>query len=99
MLLGAFWLGRAIGRRPNHCYNRCNRTNKTAHGAGLGPFGCIVLKPALDQTDARISLSSLSGTPLERFRVDPRARPPRRAIWLWQKTAARCGFTAFKQQT
>ena len=34
----AFWLGRAIGRRPNHCSTWCNRTNKTARGSGLGPF-------------------------------------------------------------
>ena len=34
----AFWLGRAIGRRPNHCSTRCNRTNRTACGSRLGPL-------------------------------------------------------------
>ena len=29
----------AHGRRPNHCFTRCNRTNKTARGSGLGRFG------------------------------------------------------------
>ena len=64
---------RAVGRRPIHCSTRCNRTNNTAHGAGLGPFGLMVHKPALDQPDACMLPSRLSGTPLERFRVDPRA--------------------------
>ena len=68
-----FGWGRAIGRRPNHCFTRCNRTdktNKTANGACVGPFGLMVHKPALDQPDACISLSRLSGTRLEQFRVD-----------------------------
>ena len=42
----AFWLGRAIGRRPNHCSTRCNRTNETARGSGLGPFACNGRGPA-----------------------------------------------------
>ena len=38
----------------------------------------MVHKPALDQPDAFISLRTLSGTPLERFRVDPqRPAPPK----------------------
>ena len=61
--LGAFWLGRAVGRRPNHCYNRWNRTNKTAGDSrlvlfalpGAGPAQ-IRHTPACVQAGSRVAL-------------------------------------------
>ena len=63
----AFWLGRAIGRRPNHCSTRCNRTNRTACGSRLGPLllhgrgpAQIGHTPACVQAGSPARLSSVS---------------------------------------
>ena len=57
--LGAFWLGRAVGRRPNHCYNRWNRTNKTAGDSRLVLLLCLVRDPRRSATRLHASKQAL----------------------------------------
>ena len=63
----AFWLGRAVGRRPNHCYNRCNRTNKTACRYRLGAFCLHGARTRADRPHACMRPSRPSCSPQARL--------------------------------
>ena len=93
----AFWLGRAIGRRPNHCFTRWNRTNKTAFGSGLGQFACMVRGPAqIGHTPTCVQAGPLVAlTHGQRGDGRPR-REANRAIEPKLNTA-RCALTAHRQ--
>ena len=56
---------RAVGRRPNHCSTRCNRTNKTARGSSWSCFCFAGARTRADRPHAcmrpnRPSCSSLA---------------------------------------
>ena len=69
--LGVLAVARSEGVQPIAPLGAIGPIRRLA-ALGLGPFGCVVHKPALDQPDACISLGRFSVTPLERFRLDPR---------------------------